>query len=47
MTLKDTCSLEENLQQTLDSVLGSRHITSMTMVHIFKAMVFFISYVWM
>ena len=40
MTLKDTCSLEGNLQQTLDSVLSSRHITSMTMVHIFKAMVF-------
>ena len=36
MKLKDTCSLEENL----DSVLKSRDITLLTKVHIVKAMVF-------
>ena len=36
MKLKDTCSLEENL----DSILQSRDITLPTKVHLVKAMVF-------
>ena len=36
MKLKDTCSLEENL----DSVLKSRDITLPTKVHLVKALVF-------
>ena len=36
MKLKDTCSLEENL----DSILQSRGITLPTKVHLVKAMVF-------
>ena len=38
--LKDACSLEEELLQTLDCVLKSRDITLPTKVHIVKAMVF-------
>ena len=40
MKLKDICSLEEKLWQTLDSILKSREITLLTKVHIVKAMVF-------
>ena len=40
MKLKDACSLEEKLWQTLDSILKSREITLLTKVHIVKAMVF-------
>ena len=40
MKLKDTCSLEEKLFNTIDSVLKSRDITLQTKVHIIKAMVF-------
>ena len=40
MKLKDTCSLEEKLFSTIDSVLKSRDITLQTKVHIIKAMVF-------
>ena len=40
MKLKDVCSLEEKLWQTLDSILKSREITLLTKVHIVKAMVF-------
>ena len=36
MKLKDTCSLEENL----DSIFKSRDITLPTKVHLVKAMVF-------
>ena len=47
MKLKDTCSLEEKLFNTIDSVLKSRDITLQTKVHIVKAMVFSSSHVWM
>ena len=40
MTLKDSCSLEETLWQTLDSLLKSRDITLPTKVHLVKALVF-------
>ena len=40
MKLKDTCSLEEKLWPTLDSILKSRNITLSTKVHLVKAMVF-------
>ena len=40
MKLKDTCSLEEKLFNTIDSVLKSRDITLQTKVHLVKAMVF-------
>ena len=39
MKLKDTCSLEETMTN-LDSILNSRDITLLTMVHLVKAMVF-------
>ena len=38
--LKDACSLEEKLWQTLDNILKSRDITLPTKVHVVKAMVF-------
>ena len=38
--LKDACSLEEELLQTLDCVLKSRDITLPTKVRLVKAMVF-------
>ena len=41
MKLKDTCSLEEKLWPTLDSILKRRDITFLTKVHLaFKDMVF-------
>ena len=40
MNLKDTCSLEEKLWQTLDSILRSRNFNLLTKVHRVKAMVF-------
>ena len=39
MKLKDTCSLEENMNN-LDSILKSKDITFPTKVHLVKAMVF-------
>ena len=39
MKLKHTCSLEEKLWQTLDSILKSRDITLLTKVSLVKAMV--------
>ena len=40
MKLKHTCSLEEKLWQTLDSILKSRDITLLTKVQVVKATVF-------
>ena len=42
MKLKDTCSLEEKLFNTLDSVLKSRDISLQKKVHIVKSMVFLV-----
>ena len=42
MKLKDTCSLEEKLFYTLDSVLKSRDISLQKKVHIVKSMVFLV-----
>ena len=40
MKLKDACSLEENYDQNLDSILKSRDITLLTNVHLVRALVF-------
>ena len=40
MKLKDACSLEEKLSQTLDSVFKSRDITLPTKVRVVKAIIF-------
>ena len=40
MKLKGTCSLEEKLFSTIDSVLKSRDITLQTKIHLVKAMIF-------
>ena len=40
MKLKDTCSLEKKIIETLDSKLKSRGITLWTKIHLVKAMVF-------
>ena len=46
MKLKDTCSLEEKLWQTLDSILKSRDITLLTKVHLSQSYGFSSSHVW-
>ena len=40
MKLKDTCSLEKKIIETLESKLKSRGITLWTKIHLVKAMVF-------